>query len=435
MLFSLYLRYGRIGKVFNIMEQKSNSVDEVVTKKNNKAILVIVSIIVICALLGGIVYFASAQSPSAKLQKQLELGRQYLDDMDYERAVVAFESAISINPKSEEAYRGLADTYVAMAKQALVDNDIELALKYFEAAIDALQKGIDEIGSAGLENYRDEVKEQYDDLRENPDNGTGSNNDGGNAASDGIMSEDEFVAFLIENNDLDDKCMQTSISGHRTGFVDRYGTKEAYEKNYGPVIVEAENYIEVIKAHKEYIPESTSAFDVSFSGTGYYRNINDTDVYIHSLNSMYERLSLMYLYEGDLENCLRVRTEWAEFAGRPDLIQDGNKGFYNQEDLNQDKYGREMSGAFYVCVYNDGQVGAASMHEEDGYGGVTDSTYSYDSEGRISEMHIVGISAGDSYEAYIYYTYSGKTVTRTMEEDGDSFVSEFEIDDHCKEIY
>ena len=100
------------------MEQKSNSVDEVVTKKNNKAILVIVSIIVICALLGGIVYFASAQSPSAKLQKQLELGRQYLDDMDYERAVVAFESAISINPKSEEAYRGLADTYVAMAKQA-----------------------------------------------------------------------------------------------------------------------------------------------------------------------------------------------------------------------------------------------------------------------------------------------------------------------------
>ncbi len=46
-----------------------------------------------------------------KLQKQLDLGTKYLDDMDYEQALVAFEAALDIDPMNVDAYLGIVSTY------------------------------------------------------------------------------------------------------------------------------------------------------------------------------------------------------------------------------------------------------------------------------------------------------------------------------------
>ncbi|MDR3310958.1 MAG: tetratricopeptide repeat protein [Oscillospiraceae bacterium] len=44
----------------------------------------------------------------------LDLGRKYLNDLDFEQAVVAFDNVIRIEPKNPDAYIGLADAYAGL---------------------------------------------------------------------------------------------------------------------------------------------------------------------------------------------------------------------------------------------------------------------------------------------------------------------------------
>ncbi len=59
----------------------------------------------------GIVLFASG-SGSRKYDKQLNLGEKYFNEMDYENSILAYENAISIDPKSPEAYLGIVNVYI-----------------------------------------------------------------------------------------------------------------------------------------------------------------------------------------------------------------------------------------------------------------------------------------------------------------------------------
>lgn len=54
---------------------------------------------------------ACVKSVSEQWQEQYDLGVRYLSEGNYEEAVIAFNSAIEINPKNIDAYLGLADTY------------------------------------------------------------------------------------------------------------------------------------------------------------------------------------------------------------------------------------------------------------------------------------------------------------------------------------
>ena len=49
-------------------------------------------------------------------QEQYDLGMRYLNDGNYQEAVIAFEAAIEIDPKRVEAYSGLSNTYMAMGE-------------------------------------------------------------------------------------------------------------------------------------------------------------------------------------------------------------------------------------------------------------------------------------------------------------------------------
>ncbi|MDR3310528.1 MAG: tetratricopeptide repeat protein [Oscillospiraceae bacterium] len=46
----------------------------------------------------------------------LDLGQKYLLDLDFEQAVVAFDTVIRIEPKNVKAYIGLADAYVGLGE-------------------------------------------------------------------------------------------------------------------------------------------------------------------------------------------------------------------------------------------------------------------------------------------------------------------------------
>ena len=52
--------------------------------------------------------------PENRLARQLNLGERYLEDQNYEQAVIAFNKVIAIDLMSVDAYLGLADAYIGM---------------------------------------------------------------------------------------------------------------------------------------------------------------------------------------------------------------------------------------------------------------------------------------------------------------------------------
>lgn len=56
--------------------------------------------------------------PAAQLQEKLDLGERYLTDLDYDSAIAAFEEALEIDPKDEQALQGLGDAYRGRANEA-----------------------------------------------------------------------------------------------------------------------------------------------------------------------------------------------------------------------------------------------------------------------------------------------------------------------------
>ena len=64
-----------------------------------------------------------------KLTKQLELGRNYLLEENYEQAIVAFTKAIEIDNNNIEAYNMLADIYMAQGKYEEAKKILEQGIK------------------------------------------------------------------------------------------------------------------------------------------------------------------------------------------------------------------------------------------------------------------------------------------------------------------
>ena len=89
-----------------------------------KWIFLLISLLTLCVV--------SCGPTQANWQKQYDLGMQYLEDGDYEQAIVAFTAAIKIDPKQTSAYVGRADAYVEAED---MQDHITLAREDYEQAI------------------------------------------------------------------------------------------------------------------------------------------------------------------------------------------------------------------------------------------------------------------------------------------------------------
>ena len=81
------------------------------TKSRKKTVILVsaVVMIVVAAVAAGILIYSN--SPSRRLQQQLDLGARYLSELEYEQAISAYEAALTIDPKSTDAYIGLLAVY------------------------------------------------------------------------------------------------------------------------------------------------------------------------------------------------------------------------------------------------------------------------------------------------------------------------------------
>lgn len=119
--------------------------------KKNKKMIVIAAVLGLCLIAAGF-FVLTADSAERKLENQLELGQKYLDELDYEQAIVAYKAAIEIDPKCEEAYLALAEIYVEMGD--------------YESAVDILNQGIEQTGAKELSTYLYEFEESGDETAE-----------------------------------------------------------------------------------------------------------------------------------------------------------------------------------------------------------------------------------------------------------------------------
>ena len=94
--------------------------------KNKKAkIAAIITGVVVCFIIFVLVVSASFDSVSVQAAEHLEKGYHYLEDMQYEQAVVEFTSVIEIDNRNVMAYSGCALAYSGM-------NDTESAVEILE---------------------------------------------------------------------------------------------------------------------------------------------------------------------------------------------------------------------------------------------------------------------------------------------------------------
>lgn len=132
------------------MDHRQNNDQDNSEKRNRMKwfpIMIGIAIVLSAVLITGIY-----NAPVNRLRRQLDLGNKYLEEQQYEQAAVAFRAIIEIDPKCEEAYRGLADAYLAMED--------------YESAMDILQQGINQTGSEELAAYLEEIKETYARIQE-----------------------------------------------------------------------------------------------------------------------------------------------------------------------------------------------------------------------------------------------------------------------------
>ena len=141
---------------------------EVVKKKKKWLIPVIIGAIValIVAIFAAVIIVAvvSVTAPKMRLKKQLDVGEKYLTDMDYDNAILAYRTAIEMNPKAEEGYLGLAGVYDTMAGNSESQDDPEQALEYLEKAVDVLREGEDKTGSGNIRQERERLENRKEEL-------------------------------------------------------------------------------------------------------------------------------------------------------------------------------------------------------------------------------------------------------------------------------
>ncbi len=98
------------------MSGRQTNESTIIKKNKNTWILIVVFLIVLLISLIVVGFILTenirSQRHNKTIEEQLELGNKYLNELDYEQAIVAYEVAIEIDPMSVDAYIGLADAYI-----------------------------------------------------------------------------------------------------------------------------------------------------------------------------------------------------------------------------------------------------------------------------------------------------------------------------------
>lgn len=105
-----------------------------------KKLILVIGVVAAAVLIG----IGILMSGNTELMNQLDLGQKYIEECNYEQAIVAFNRAIEIDKRCAEAYVGLAETYIRMGE--------------FDKALEVAETGYEMTGDAALQEYIDMIQ-------------------------------------------------------------------------------------------------------------------------------------------------------------------------------------------------------------------------------------------------------------------------------------
>lgn len=245
----------------------------------------------ICVLLSVVLMLslAACAGGAKDWQEQYDLGMRYLDDGDYEEAILAFTAAIEIDGSRPEAYLGRADAYIAIGEPEKALQDLKRARRAarnsdgdYEDMIEDLDDRIDkmeeEIGTEGTQSPAG----AEDEIPTEPENIT-------------ALVTDAYTKDFVTEYGAESCCHipRINLDGDRAAGVNA----EIYEELSRYIESEADEVVYTWGTHGDLLSVLVQADHIDWDWTDYY-------VYTISMTTG-ERVSqqeLLRSYDLDMES-------------------------------------------------------------------------------------------------------------------------------------
>ena len=366
---------------------------ETLKKVKSKIIIVAVLIIVMAISIG--VY----NTPSNRINRHLNLGQKYLEEHDYEQAIVEFDKVIAIDPMSVDAYLGKAQAYESMGNKG--------------KAIEVLQAGYEITNDLRLKDYIDKLSTKEEDLVQVTEKADNHNEE----------RAEEIRQFLDEELDYNKGDILWMCRGYvnpyQWGYYGEFLSDEQIEEICSPLANAMEEYIEITE-------------DEGIDKYGCY-------------------LAWFYYVLGKYDKCLQMRKQVYELTGNNDYKPEEYTEEYVEVGVSftYDKYGniithvtnmRQNPPAADTYYYDsNGRLSKVESNSTSTEGkemkGLT--TYQYDTGGRLVEETFSQTHGDKWWTEERKYQYEGnKMIVYYHDEDSVFGVSdshyEYEIDRYGK---
>jgi len=239
------------------------------------------------AMLSLMIIFTSctASSEEINVEEQLSLGQKYLAELDYEKAIVAFQKVIEVDPKNIEAYLGLATAYektdrneeAIQALEKVVEIEPENSEAYIRIAdiyikINNIEKAIEILKEAFEKTKNELIKARLDEL--SVETNSEASND-----SNGVNSDINLEFEINQNIDisngfnievLDNKTAILYLKDEELKPAYTVRQNEPYEDEDGSTPIEHMWYVNFEYANK--------GFEVVTDSSDYYEAKKDVSI-------------------------------------------------------------------------------------------------------------------------------------------------------------
>lgn len=311
-------------------------------------------------------------------QEEYDLGGRYLQEMNYEQAILAFTNAIEIDIANAQAYLGRGDSYLALARGA----DGEARTEYYRSAAADYETALDATGASW------ELFEKLAEAYENT----------------GDASKLDSLVTKVQDTLQDDPRFQDWLQQH--GYVTAAdGTVEhltADEVSEAVFYLAGngywEDYLVTDAARRPYLLAAIPILEKAFDDAAASGNVYPIQNYGGALSKVYY---LLY----DLDKVLETRKRVYELTGDEFFAPaeyDWNNGHYNE-------YGQLLSystaeGNTYTDEFD--ALGRVITHYSVVNGSAWTTAYQYGEDGRLLRAQ-TDMADG----RYDEFRYDGNTVT------------------------
>ncbi len=309
-------------------------------KKKSPLPWIIAGIVVIAAVIlvvAGLVVFGN---PERRYEIQMSLAERYLDQLNYEKAIAAYRSAIEMDRNNPEAYLALADVYMRQDDK--------------ESVLEVLEEAYDRTESSKVERQMEKIQDLADNLSERKENGSEEKAD---AAAIGTAE----APGDTDTRNKDDRLLEY----YENDIIDQFGRFD-YAGEYSLSYYESR--------HDGYVSPSYRSFDDDVKGILNYRiadfdGDNDPELLVCRIQ---DSSIILEVYECRSEGMIVKSTDYvAAYIG-------------SEKNLNDD---REICGDVQICDIrtkrNDHGVSIGIY--DCGYGGMF-------ADGTINELIILHYS-------------------------------------------